>query len=52
VVDPPFEYDVQKRIPNVSKAQKQLGFVAEVSLEQAVREVVAWCRTEIEAGRL
>lgn len=52
VVDPPFEYDVQKRIPDVSKAQRELGFTAEVSLEQAVQEVVAWCRTEIAAGRL
>jgi UDP-glucose 4-epimerase len=52
VSDPPFEYDVQHRVPDVTKAKDRLGFVAEVSLEEAVDEVVAWCRSEIEAGRL
>jgi UDP-glucose 4-epimerase len=50
--DPPFEYDVQYRVPDVTKAKDQLGFVTEVSLEEAVDEVVAWCRQEIAAGRL
>jgi nucleoside-diphosphate-sugar epimerase len=52
VSDPPFEYDVRQRIPDVTKARDLLGFVSEVSLEQAVDEVVAWCRQEIAAGRL
>jgi UDP-glucose 4-epimerase len=52
VSDPPFDYDVQYRVPDVAKAKVQLGFVAETSLEEAVDEVVAWCRREIEAGRL
>lgn len=52
VDDPPFEYDVQHRVPDVTKAKDRLGFVAEVSLEEAVDEVVARCRQEIEAGRL
>lgn len=52
VCDPPFEYDVQKRIPDTSKAARLLGFRAEVPLEQSVREVVAWVRTELAAGRL
>jgi nucleoside-diphosphate-sugar epimerase len=52
VSDPPFEYDVQYRVPDVTKAKNLLGFVAEVTLEEAVDEVVAWCRQEIEAGRL
>jgi UDP-glucose 4-epimerase len=52
VCDPPFEYDVQYRVPDVTKAKDLLGFVGEVTLEEAVDEVVAWCRQEIEAGRL
>ena len=51
-VDSPFEYDVQKRVPDIRKAERELGFVAEISLEQAVAEVVAWCRGEIERGHL
>jgi nucleoside-diphosphate-sugar epimerase len=52
VSDAPFEYDVQRRVPNVSKARAVLGFSAEIPVEHSVREVVQWCRTEIEAGRL
>lgn len=52
VSDPPFEYDVQYRVPDVAKAKDRLGFVAEVSLEETIEEVVTWCRVEIEAGRL
>lgn len=40
VCDVPFEYDVQKRIPNVEKAQNILGFKTEVSLEESVQEVI------------
>lgn len=52
VSDPPFEYDVQYRVPDVTKAKNLLGFVSEVTLEEAVDEVVAWCGREIDAGRL
>jgi len=52
VSDPPFEFDVRHRVPDVSKARKLLGFTTEVTLEEAVDEVVAWCRKEIETGRL
>src|SRR6516225_1990664 len=48
----PFKYDVQYRVPDVTKAKNLLGFSSEVTLEEAVDEVVAWCRQEIEAGRL
>lgn len=50
--DPPFEYDVQYRVPDVTKAKNLLGFVSEVTLPEAVDEVVKWCGREIEAGRL
>lgn len=52
VNDPPFAYDVQHRVPDVSKAKKRLAFDCEVSLEETVDEVVSWCRQEIEGGRL
>lgn len=40
--DKPFEYDVQKRIPDVSKAKELLGFEAQISLEESVREVLSY----------
>jgi UDP-glucose 4-epimerase len=41
---PPFEYDVQYRSPDVTKAAKILGFHAEIDLEQSVDEVITWMR--------
>jgi len=38
--DDPYEYDVQKRIPDTSKAKEVLGFEATVGLEESVREVI------------
>jgi len=44
VCDDPFEYDVQKRIPDVSKAKEILGFEAQISLEQSVKEVINYMK--------
>lgn len=38
--DEPFHYDVQKRIPDVTKAKEHFGFEAEVSLEASIDEVL------------
>jgi nucleoside-diphosphate-sugar epimerase len=48
--DPPFVYDVQKRIPDVTKAKELLGFEANVSLEDSVNEVCEWVSRAIEEG--
>jgi len=40
--DDPFEYDVQKRIPDTSKSKEVLGFEAAVGLEESVREVISY----------
>jgi nucleoside-diphosphate-sugar epimerase len=44
VSDPAYLYDVQKRVPDVSKARDILGFEAEIALEDSVREVIRWFR--------
>ena len=44
--DKPFEYDVQKRIPNTDKAKEILGFEAQISLEESVEEVINHIRTK------
>jgi UDP-glucose 4-epimerase len=38
--DEAFKYDVQKRVPCVDKAKELLGFEAEISLEDSVKEIV------------
>lgn len=52
VVDPPFEHDVQRRIPDVRKARDILGFEARTSLDEMLAEVIPWVGAELEAGRL
>ena len=52
VSDPPYEHDVQMRVPDVRKAREVLGFEATTSLDEMLDEVIPWIREEIEAGRI
>jgi len=52
VSDPPYEHDVQRRVPDVTKAREVLGFEATTSLDQMLDEVIPWVRDEIAAGRI
>jgi UDP-glucose 4-epimerase len=52
VSDPPFEHDVQMRVPDVRKAREVIGFEALTPLEAMLDEVIPWIRGELEAGRL
>ena len=42
--DTPFEYDVEKRIPSISKAKDVLGFEANTSLSDSLDEVISWMK--------
>jgi len=50
VHDEAFEYDVQKRVPDVTKARRVLGFEATTSLDTSLDEVIGWIREETAAG--
>jgi UDP-glucose 4-epimerase len=52
VTDPPFEHDVQRRIPATRKAQTVLGFEATTTLEQMLDEVVPWIDNAIAVGSI
>jgi len=52
VSDPPYEHDVQMRVPDVKKAREVLGFEATTSLETMLDEVIPWVQEEIGAGRI
>jgi nucleoside-diphosphate-sugar epimerase len=52
VSDEPFEHDVQRRVPDVTKARRVLGFEATTTLDQMLDEVIPWLKAELEAGRL
>ena len=50
VSDPPFEHDVQKRVPSVDKAKRMLGFEATTSLDQMLDEVIPWVQKALSEG--
>ena len=52
VHDEPFEHDVQKRVPDVTKAREVLGFEATTSLEDMLDEVIPWVTQQVREGRL
>ncbi|MEH1127833.1 NAD-dependent epimerase/dehydratase family protein [Micromonospora sp. CPCC 206061] len=52
VCDKPFEYDVQKRVPDVRKAREVLGFEATTSLDDMLDEVIPWVTQAVNDNRL
>lgn len=52
VSDPPYEYDVQERVPDTSKAARLLGFNATTSLSEILDEVIPWIAQQIELGQI
>ena len=44
--------DVRRRVPDVSKANRLLGFGAKVSLEEGLKTTIAWQRALHEAELL
>ncbi len=52
VSDDPFEYDVQKRVPDTTKAKKVLGYEANVQLETMLDEIVPWIKIQIDNGNI
>ena len=50
VSDPPFPYDVQRRVPDVSKAKRVLGFEATTPLSESLDEIIPWIDQQIKIG--
>ena len=50
--DEGFEYDVKKRVPDVSKAKELLGFEATTKLEDMLDEVIPWIENAISEGTI
>lgn len=48
--DKPYQYDVQKRVPSVEKAEKLLGFRAEKGLDDILDEVIPWITEQVRLG--
>ncbi len=50
--DTPFEFDVQRRVPDVQKAKDVLGYEATTSLSETLDEVIPWIAQAMEDGRI
>jgi len=50
--DTPFQYDVQKRVPDVSKAKRVLGYEATTTLATVLDEVIPWIQEQVRLGKL
>lgn len=47
ITDEPFPHDVQKRIPDTSKAKEILGFEALTTIDQVLDEVIPWVKDAV-----
>jgi nucleoside-diphosphate-sugar epimerase len=52
ICDDPYEYDVQKRVPDVKKINNLLGFEATTSLDESLDEVIPWIDEQIKLGAI
>jgi nucleoside-diphosphate-sugar epimerase len=50
VNDEPFAHDVQKRVPDVTKAEEVLGFRATTTLDEMLDVVIPWVRQAMDEG--
>jgi nucleoside-diphosphate-sugar epimerase len=52
VSDEPYRYDVQRRVPDVAKAERLLGFRATTPLSEILDAVIPWVRQQVEYGNI
>jgi len=52
VSDIPYEHDVQKRIPDVTKAKTILNYNAKTSLSEMLDEVIPWISSQIKENKI
>jgi UDP-glucose 4-epimerase len=52
VSDPPYPYDVQRRVPSVDKATRVLGFRATTPLSEVLDVVIPWVKQQAAYGNI
>lgn len=52
VFEEAFEHDVQKRVPDTSKASELLNFSADTELEEMLDEVIPWIKSAMQTGAI
>ena len=52
VSEKPFEYDVQRRVPDCRKAKEILGYEAPSDLSTILDEVIPWVKEQVDLGNI
>jgi len=52
VTEKPYEHDVQRRVPDLAKASRVLGYQATTTLDEMLAEVIPWIEQAVREGRL
>jgi len=52
VNDKPYQWDVQKRVPDTQKAKKVLNVECNTSLEKSLEEIIPWIIEQIKLGTI
>lgn len=52
VCDPPYPYDVQKRVPTTEKATRVLGYRAATPLSEVLDAVIPWVKQQVDFGNI
>lgn len=52
ICDKPFEYDVQKRVPDCKKAKDLIGFEANTNLSDILDIVIPWVSEQVSLGNI
>jgi UDP-glucose 4-epimerase len=52
VHDEPFAYDVQRRVPDTTKAERMLGFTATTTVDEMLDEVIPWIEQAVHNGTI
>lgn len=50
--DTPYQHDVQKRVPDTTKAKEVLGYETTTSLDDMLDEVIPWIKEQVEHGNI
>ena len=46
-----FKFDIRRRVPNVEKAKKLIGWKPKVKFENGLKEVIAWLQKQKNQGK-
>jgi len=47
-----FKFDIKRRVPNVQKIKKYIGWEPQMEFEKGLKEVISWLKNQQTQGKL